>query len=321
MDKFNMTQFINRLAALGERQRKTETKAARLIRGELKKFAVPYAVEKFITYVPQFIHAEVIADGKIIPAIPTSFVSGEIHDKNAIISSMISSQRFIDDANINFNPYCHTISRSNHYFAPSCAVAPKHLQKICTAQNVRATVRVKKMRHESQNILVGNIKNPRVVFMGHYDSFGPGVIDNASGTALLMQLAVAHPEMLRDNLIIIAGNEELSYDHPLYWGHGYRVFEQKHPSLMKKARALVGVDCVGHAPTILYNDPATVRLAIPLTHREQWVKKMFLLAGDLSVMNPVYHSAADDGSIIPVREKYLQEAAQKAVSITISATR
>lgn len=315
MHQFNPLQFIQQLANLGERQGKTEAKAARLICAELKKFNVTYTVEKFVTYIPKFLHAEVIADGKIIPAIPTSFVSGEIHDKSAIISSMISSQKFIDNANINFNPYCHTISRSNHYFAPSCAIAPEHLQDICAAQDVHATVRVKKMRHKSQNILVGNTKNPKVIFMGHYDSFGPGVIDNASGTALLMQLAIAHPEILRDNLIIIAGNEELSYDHPLYWGHGYRVFEKKHPRVMHNAQTIVGVDCVGHAPTILYNDIPTVRLAIPLTHHTDWARKMFLLAGDLSVMNPVYHSDCDDGSIIPVQEEYVREAEQKAVQL------
>ncbi|MCW1929739.1 MAG: hypothetical protein KIH62_000315 [Candidatus Kerfeldbacteria bacterium] len=315
MQKFQPFQFTEKLSALGERQGKVETKAAALIRSELKKFHVVFVTEKFITHIPKFISAHVVADKKIIPAIPTSFVSGTITNKSAIVSSMISSQRFIDDANINFNPYCHTISRSNHYFAPSCAIAPEHLRTICDAKKVRAEVRVKKMQHESQNILIGNMKNPRAIFMGHYDSLGPGVIDNASGTALLMQLAIEHPEILHDNLLIIAGNEELSYDHPLYWGRGYRVCEKKHRKIFERAEKLIGVDCVGHAPTLLYSDPATVRLAIPLTHREQWAHKMFLLAGDLNALNPVYHSTADDGTLVPIQQKYLIQTKNLALKI------
>lgn len=305
---FNMQKFITQLSRIYHRQGAAETEAAALIMRTLDRYKVKYIKEPFTTYIPDFIKAELVVDGKQIPAIPTSFVSGEITDKGAIISSMISSQRFIDDSNINFNPHCHTISRSNHYFAPSLAVAPKHLAAICRAKKVHGNVVVEKQRHRSLNILIGNIKNPQVIVMGHYDSIGPGVIDNASGTAMMMYLAIQHPEILNDVLIVIGGNEELSYDYPLYWGHGYRVFEKKHLHLLQRAQAIVGIDCVGHAPAILYNDPHIVRLGVPLANHMKWQKKVFLLSGDLAQLNPVYHSDADNGRHVPITQQFLNEA-------------
>ncbi len=310
MNQFNPLQFITQLSAINHRQGAAETRAAKLIMRTLDRHGVRYRTESFITHIPKFVKAELWADDQSIPAIATSFVSGEITDKSAIISSMISSQRFIDDANINFNPYAQTISRSNHYFAPSLAVAPEWLSVICAATDVHGRVVVRKQRHQSLNIIVGNLTNPRTIALGHYDSIGPGVIDNASGTALLMDIAINHPDVLDRTALVIGGNEELSYDHPLYWGHGYRVFETKHLPIMRRARAIIGVDCVGHAPAILYDDVKTVRLGIPLANLNRWQRKAYLLSGDLGVLNPVYHSDADDGIHTPIQERYFAEARQ-----------
>lgn len=305
MKHFDLFEFIPRLSAINHRQGEQETKAAKLIMRTLDEYGAQYDAQPFNTFIPEFIGATLTADGKDIPAIPTSFVSGEIKSKDAIISSMISSQRFIDDSNINFNPHSRTISRSNHYFAPSVAVAPEHLQAICEAKEVRGTVEVQKREHESLNIVLGNLKDPEVVIMGHYDSIGPGVIDNASGTAMMMHLAINEPQLLEKTVIVIGGNEELSYDHPLYWGHGYRVFEEAHPELMANAKQIIGVDCVGHSAPIMYEDPAIVRLGVPLTNMDERVK---MLSGDLHDLNPVYHSDADNGEEVPITQAFMNEA-------------
>ncbi len=50
----------------------------------------------------------------------------------------------------------------------------------------------------------------------HYDSISSGVIDNASGTALSLYLVINYPKLLEKTLFVFAGNEELSYDEPIY---------------------------------------------------------------------------------------------------------
>lgn len=306
MKRFNVIQFIKDFSALNHRQGAQETKAALMLLGILDEYGVKYKTEKFITYIPHFKKATLVADGKNIPAIPTSFVSGEIEGKYNMISSLISSQRFISDSNINFNPHCRVISRSNHYFAPSLAVAPEDLDTICKADHVKGKVEVDKVRHQSMNILVGNKKNPKHVVFAHYDSIGPGAIDDASGIALLLYMVIHHPETLDDVLYIFAGNEELSYDYPLYWGYGYRVFEKKHLSILVRAKSIMAIDCVGHASAIMYTDPGMVRLGLPLKHLDRWMKKTTMLSGGIHELMEVYHSDADTPKRI--KKKYMDDA-------------
>lgn len=285
--------FVRELSALGHRQLETETRAAEMILSILDAASVSYTTQKFYVKIPLFKKAELIADGKSIPAIATSFVSGKITNKRSVISSLISSQRFISDTNINFNPCCKVISRSNHYFAPSLAIAPKDLTKIFRAKKIVGEVVVVPTNHQSMNIIVGNKRNPRTILFCHYDSIGPGATDNAAGTAVLLSLILERPDLLNDHLFVIAGNEELSYDKPLYWGHGYRVFEKKYKSAMRKAKKLYAVDCVGDGKTVVDGDVATVRLGFPISNLKAWKNKCYLVYGSFDALMTVYHSDLD----------------------------
>ncbi len=259
----------------------------------LRDHDIPFVVEPFATYIPKFIRATLKADGKSIPAIPTSFVSGVISGKYNIISSLISSQRFIEDSNINFNPHCRDISRSNHYFAPSVAVEPKYLKQICDAKKIVGKVIVRKQKHTSLNILVGNLRNPGAIVFAHYDSIGPGAVDDASGIALLLHQVITDPEKLKNVLFVFAGNEELSYDKPLYWGHGYRAFERKHTSLLHHAWMILAVDSIGNSKPVFYRKESIVKLGLPLKNLHTWADKTSMLCGDFDALMEIYHSDLD----------------------------
>jgi len=234
-----------------------------------------------------------LADNKKIKAYPTSFVSGKITDSSAIISSLISSQKFFYEPNINFNPVCGSISRSNHYQAPSFAVNVLDIAKISQAKVIKGEIKVKKQKYTSRNLLVGNLKNPRNIIFSHYDSIGPGAIDNASGVAISLDLIINQPAVLKNNLFVIAGNEELSYDETVYWGHGYRVFEQKHIALLRKAKKILVVDCIGYDNPISHVDREVVKLGFPIKNQGRFSKKIIMISGSLAGLMPVYHSDLD----------------------------
>lgn len=306
MSIFEPLVFVKQLVALNERQRAQEQRAAQLLLRVLKKHDVPFFVQSFQAKTPVILQSDLVVDGKKIPAIATSFVSGCIHNKQTLLSSLISSQRTLYDANINFNPDCETISRSNHYFAPSLAVAKQHIDLILRAKNVKGTVKVKKHTHTSANILVGNRKNPKHILFCHYDSFGPGATDNASGTATLLALAIHHPETLKHSLLVFSGNEELSYDQPIYWGHGYRVFERRFQTQIDQAKQLLMVDCVGNGLTQVDTSLHMIRLGLPLTGIEKQKKKVKVLYGDVEKLMQVYHSDLD--TIETLTKGYLADA-------------
>lgn len=311
--KFELSKFITEFCAFGHRQLEQETQAANYIRSLLQNHNIQLKEQKFSTEIPLFKTATLTADGESIPAIATCFVSGKISGKDNIISSLISSQRFIDDPNINFNPSCKGISRSNHYFAPSVAVAPKDIAKICAAKEVEGIVEVEQHTHESINFLVGNINNPQSILLGHYDSVGPGATDNAAGTAVLLKLIIDHPTLLEKNLFVIAGNEELSYDYPIYWGHGYRAFEEIFSSQLDQAKKILVVDCVGNGPTTISQDPHLVHIGFPIKKSAALKEKISMIYGNFEKLMEVYQSDLDTAE--NVTEEHMQDATNKILSL------
>lgn len=310
---FSTLVFIKQLISIKERQRSKEQQAARLIVRVLNARQIPFFLQSFQAKTPVIQRSELIVDGKKIPTLSTSFVGGCIHGKHAVLSSLISSQRTLYDANINFNPECEGISRSNHYFAPSVAVAKQHVDLILKAKSVEGFVKVKKVSHTSANILIGNRVNPKHILFCHYDSFGPGATDNASGTAVLLKLAIDYPHLQKNCLFVLSGNEELSYDKPIYWGHGYRVFEQRCLPQIQKAKSLIMADCVGNGKTTVDHTLQMIRLGLPLKQIDTWKKKVHILYGDVEKLMQVYHSDLD--TLETVSEPDLDDAVQTCLRL------
>jgi hypothetical protein len=265
-----------------------------------------FYLQRFATKIPEVRRQRLLADGRIIPCVATSFVSGRIESNYQLLSSLISSQKFLYEPNINFNPRSRGISRSNHYFAPSVAVARAAVPKLLRAKKVLAEVVVRPRTHTSENILVGNRKNPNYILFCHYDSLGPGASDNASGTAVLLSLIARNSELLTKALFVFAGNEELSYDQPIYWGHGYRVFEQRFAKQLRGAKKIVVLDSLAHGRTCTTSDPHVVRLGFPIKDLLRLQKKITMVYGDFDKLMEVYHSSLDLPSNISPR--YLAQA-------------
>lgn len=293
MNTFNPIEFINQLCALGERQFEAEKKAALIIKNICTENKIDFQIQQYNTFIPKFITTSCVIDGESIDCLPTGLKSGEINSKNAIISSLISSQKNFYDTNINFSPASEAISRSNHYQATSVAIAKSNLEIIVNAKEVHIKTEVQKTKHQSENILVGNIINPKTIIFSHYDSIETGAIDNASGVAASIKAIIENPKLIQDNLFVIAGNEEISYDETIYWGHGYRVFEEGFENQIKQAQQLICVDCIGYSDTVIFEDVQTVTLGLPLKKINEYISKTIMISGDFEGLLKVYHTKDD----------------------------
>ncbi len=109
---------------------------------------------------------------------------------------------------------------------------------------------------EGQNFGLQNViarisgKNPgnAVLIITHFDStpFGPGAGDNASGTAVLLEIARLlknNPQLDNDVILIFEDGEE--------WGYlGGYLFTREHP-WMKDVKLVIGLDTAAWGPVVL----------------------------------------------------------------------
>lgn len=304
---FNMVDFIHNLCSFPTRQTTHIEESAKVISSTLGLFKVPYLIERFNTKVPGNSSAVLMVDGSEIPCMSTAFAGGKIIGKESLVSSLIPSRFLIDQPNINFNPCCNSISLSNFYFAPSLAVSKNDVERILQGNDVYGEVSVESSVQTIQQILVGNTRNPSHVLFAHYDSIGTGAIDNASGVAVLMHLIKKCPHLLDTVLFVFDGNEELSYDFPTYWGHGYRVFEERHADILFTAQSIIAIDCVGHGEPAVFRDLHTVQLAFPIKSLDKLSSKICTIGADIPKLMSVYHSNEDTPSLL--QENYLISAA------------
>lgn len=303
---FDILKFVLCLTKFSSRQGANEKKAADLIISILEKYAIKYSVHKFSTKIPLEKKASLSANGEKIKCKSCSFISGKINDKDSLISSLTPSACFLTYQNINFNPKSQDISLSNFYFAPAVAISKNNLQKIIKSDKITGEVEIKPYKYQSRNILIGNRKNPKIIVFSHYDSIGKGATDNASGVAVLMKSIIDHPETFSKTLFVFSGNEELSYDKPTYWGHGYREFEKTYKNILTKSKKIIVMDGVGGGKTNIYRDKNMINLTFPVKNVKNWENKIMVFLGDFEKIMSVYHSDSDNiGQLNP---KYLLEA-------------
>lgn len=302
MNTFNTIKFIKQLSSIGERQGKNESLAADLIIKTLKENDIDFTSQNFNIKIPLVRKASLLIDDEEIACRATCFVSGEIRNKDNIISSLFCSDKPFEDYNINFNPNSNAISKSCHYFAPSLAIKKSELSKLLKAEKILGTVEIEKYNHKSKNILVGNINKPKNILFAHYDSIEMGATDNASGVSVLMNLLISHPKLSENNLFVFSGCEELSYNKPYYWGYGFRVFEKKYIKQLNTSKNIIIVDCVGNGKTNISKDNKTKRLAFPISNLNKLSKKILVIHGDIEKIMKVYHSSADNISQLNQRD-------------------
>lgn len=307
-DKFDIIGFVKKLLEFSPRLGINERKTAEFLISVLKSRNIEHSVQEFEACIPLAKKAFLAADGKKIDCLASCFVGGEISGKASLISSLIPTRYCLDYPNINFNPESKAISLSNFYFAPSVAVNAKDVARIINAKKIRGEVEIEPYRYSAWNILAGNAESPKAIVFAHYDSIETGACDNASGTGVVMSAMIANPKLLYYNLFVFSANEELSYDKPVYWGHGFRAFEKKYKNIMGSAGKLIAVDCAGNAKNTIDRNERMAYLAFPIANSQNFKDKIFSLYGDLEKETGVYHSAKDD--ISQVSKKWLDDASK-----------
>lgn len=300
-----LLKFVNDLVQFSPRQGKNEQKTANYIIKLVKHYKLPITLQKFNTTIPTYPVATLMADNTQVACKGAGLTSGSFENTNHIISSFFN---FEDDiyipANINFNPRCaNAISTPMLYQEPSLAVNKNDIPVLLRAKHIKGKLTVKPYTFMSCNILVGNTQNPSSVVLTHYDGLDGGAVDNASGVAVLLDIAISYPDLFKRSLFVFAGNEELSYDMPTYWGNGYRVFQKANPHVLKQTRTIVGIDSVGYAKPIVNTSTERLKNAFPLTNIDAFTDKFIHICCPFEGMMPFYHSNADAIGI--VNQRYL----------------
>jgi len=303
---------VRDLCAFGERLGATALAAADYIASRLTAGGHAPTVYDFPTEIPVCESIRLHVDGIEVPALNCSFGGGTVDRSAEVISSLQSSRNHFTIPNINSNERCPGLSTPNYYAAPAFAVSRDDLARVRAAHTIEGVSVVRRTATVARQILVGNTRAPRAIVFSHFDSLFTGAVDNASGTAVMLHVALERSELLRDNLFVFDGNEELSYDAPTYWGHGYRVFESRFGALLDGAERLGVVDCVGFEPTLLLNDPETLRVAFPLARAAEFAPKTTIFAGSLEGLMPFYHSPLDE--VDRLSEEHLRAAAARVAA-------
>jgi len=159
-------------------------------------------------------------------------------------------------------------------------------------------------KHRTNNILVGNLSKQKSILLTHFDAIGPGALDNASGVAVCLKVLIEHPDFIKDNLVVFSGSEETSQDKPIYWGYGYRQFEQKYSHLLKNCRAIYVVDCIGNGRLHFFQGDYYFRQAVPLKNLKTVKHKTYVLTGSVKKLFQVYHDVTDTPE--KLSQKYLE---------------
>lgn len=288
--KIDILQIIEQLHQFSPRLLANQRQAAEYIKSIFKDCSIDYLVEEFSTFTPNFSEYSLKVDGKNVECRPTSLVSGVIGRDCYIVDSQNDYADY-DKPNINYNGKSDCISRSSHYPVPSLAISRRDVEKVRKAKIIEGMVKVEKIPHISQNIILGNLENPTNLVFTHFDSLEGGAMDNASGTAATIMTILAHPEFLNNNLFVLSSDEELSFEEPTYWGKGYREFQNNHTSLFDTASKIYIIDGLGLTKASVHKQE--IEEFFPIIDIEKYVYKTFAVSCDILPQWSVYHSSED----------------------------
>lgn len=306
-----MANIIKKIMSFSPRQFEGETKTRFFIEDYLNRMDKNYLIQKFNTYIPKSKKCVLKVDGENIQCLPCTFKVGKI-DKGNILLDALKYNGLKNIKAIAYNSKCKSISLCTFFFYPSLAISPKYANKIKNSKNINGFVKVEKTKHQSANILVGNTINPEKIIFTHYDSIGKGAVDNASGVAVALKLI---ENLSKNSLVVLAGNEELSYDQPIYWGHGYRVFEKKYFNLLNKCKKIIAIDSVGNDRTAVFDkrNKKIMKIGFPFKNSSMLKNKFFCISGGFDKLMEVYHSDRDNFS--QIKSKYLKEALEIVIKL------
>ncbi|NAZ26342.1 MAG: hypothetical protein GU343_02300 [Nanoarchaeota archaeon] len=242
----------------------------------------------------------ILNNGEKIIGKANSFVSGYFEEKNIYSSQNINQE--INIPHINYNQYYDAFSGVIFYDFPVINIKKSDLIKVINSEEIKVYVNVKRKLIKNENILVGNMENPKNIIFTHFDTIFNGALDNSSGTATLLYGIINNKINIKENLIVFSGCEELSYDRPYYWGYGYRVFEYEYKEILEKSKKIIVYDMFGHSKPTLTKE--YIKEAFPIMS-EYLYEKSILISESNNDWIKFYHSDAD--TIDKINEYYIEE--------------
>jgi hypothetical protein len=277
-------------------------KTSNYIKENFQKVGIDFLDQDFSVPIPSDEGSYIILDnGEKIIGKANSFVSGSFEEKNIYSSQNIKQE--INIPHINYNQYYDAFSGVIFYDFPVINIKKSDLIKVVNSQKIEVYVNVKKTLIKTENILVGNIKNPKNIIFTHFDTIFNGTLDNSSGTATLLYGIISNKINLKENLIVFSGCEELSYDKQYYWGYGYRAFEYQYKEILEKSERIIVYDMFGHSEPILTKE--YIKEAFPIMSEYLYDKSIQITESNNDWIK-FYHSEAD--TIDKININYIKEA-------------
>ncbi len=302
VEEAKIMKTLDELCNLAPRLWENEQEAAELIKEKLRKMRISFEVQHYRVRYPLFHFFELRVNGKELPCLPSSLVSGRIREKRVINALKHSHSTNYRKANFNYNPYCTNVSKFTFYEAPALAIRHSDAHTIMKARDVEGEVKVSWKPYTQENIMIGNTENPKKIIMAHYDSWWGGAVDNGLAVALLLHMA--SKANLKDSLILLAGSEEISHEK-IYWCYGYRVFERKFRDVMEQAESIVVVDSIGRGRVEITKDREMIKDALWLRDNS-FLNKATGIFGSFRDVMEIYHSPVDTPRVITNLEDCLK---------------
>jgi len=305
--KQTFSNLLSSLTSISPRRGKNEPLAAELIKKFLTGENIPFITQEFSASVPVATKAELIADGKNIPCLGTSFVSGDITNN---VSIQEPYEKTGASEMIIYNPLSKGICAQSLKEVPALAVNIEYVDILKNSQNISGRVEVEKEDFTSQNILVGNITNPKKIIFAHYDSVvGAGALDNAAAVDVLYNTILLNRSLLNDYLFVFAGIEEESIsNHDGYYG--FEMFDNQYASIMNSTEEIIIIDGVGVSePYWTYEN---VDWCFDIPKFSEIEHKAILMENDQPTVRKYYHSPLDTLDILD--PKYIELARESLIS-------
>lgn len=307
MNKQKFSNILTSLTSISPRRGRNESLAAEVIKKYLKEENISFTIQEFPASVPVMMKAELYADGKHIPCLGTSFVSGNITNN---VSIQEPFEKTGAREMIIYNPISKEICAQSLKEIPALAVNIEYVDILKNSKNIAGKVEVIKEEFTSQNILVGNTINPEKIIFAHYDSIvGSGALDNAAAVDVLCRTIVSDKSLLNDYLFVFAGCEEESIsNHNGYYG--FEMFDNEYAALLDSTEEIIIIDGVGVSKPYWTHENIDWVFGIP--RLSQIESKTILMENDQSIVRQYYHSPLDTIEILDT--KYIEQAEELLIS-------
>jgi len=297
----NLCNFIQELTSIAPRRGINENKAADIIKNYLYKENIQFKIQEFTTVIPEFIKAELFADGESIPCIGSSFMSGKFDNNSKILNAFGAKS---EGSMIVFNPASLGVCLQSYKDSPSLSINRDSVVKLIMATEIKGEVNVQEKEFTSQNILVGNLINPTKIVFAHYDSIiGSGAIDNASSVDVLYQTIISNKSLLDKNLFVFVGSEEESFSSHIGC-YGFDVFDKEYSNIMNSALELLVLDGVGVSTPAFVNNH--IDWVFTVSRVDEIKSKIFWMQNDQSLVMKYYHSELD--TLDKLNQEYINQA-------------